>query len=118
MRVYRKLSTDIIESVMYFNLLAFASFSLYNFERGNSAKQAAVSYISTIIAFILLTGIIFWHVIMVMRRRKGSEATRALSIVTVPERPQPAEITFTSVAIPYREAHKLYLRKRPYMYSL
>ena len=104
MRVYRKLPTDIIESVMYFNLLAFASFSLYDLQSGNNTKQAAVSYISTIIAFIFLTGIIIWHVILVLRRRKHSETTQTLSTVTVSDSPQHAEVTFTSVAIPYREA--------------
>ena len=105
MRIYRKLPTDITESVTYFNLLAFASFSLYDSKRGNSTKQAAVLYISTIIAFILLAGIIFWHVILVLRRRrKDPETTQTLSIITVSDRPQPAEVTFTSVAIPYREA--------------
>ena len=107
MRIYRKLPTDIIESVMYFDVLAFASFSLYNSKRGNNTKQAAVSYISTIIAFILLAAIIFWHVIVVLRRRrKDSEITQTLSIITASDRPQPAEVIFMSVAI-------LNLRKQP-----
>ena len=43
---------DIVNTVMYFNLLALAAFNLYNF--GDITNQRAVAYISTIITFILV----------------------------------------------------------------
>ena len=43
------LFVDIVNTVMYFNLLALAAFNLYNF--GDITNQRAVAYISTIITF-------------------------------------------------------------------
>ena len=54
-RAYKNLIVNILETGLYFNLLAFAAFSLYDF-RIDITKQTAVAYTSTIITFILLKG--------------------------------------------------------------
>ena len=58
-RAYKKSIVDVLETGLYLNLLAFALFSLYDFKT-NIRKQTAVAYISTIIAFILLVGVIIY----------------------------------------------------------
>ena len=47
-RAYKKSITDVLETVLYFNLLAFAAFSLYDFKT-DITKQTTVAYTSTII---------------------------------------------------------------------
>ena len=60
-RAYIKSITDVIETALYFNILAYAVFSLYDF-KADITKQTAVAYTSTIITFILLVGVIIYHV--------------------------------------------------------
>ena len=54
---------------MYFNLIAFAGFSLYDF-RSDIIKQTAVAYTSTVITFLLLIGVIAYHVYLVIGKNK------------------------------------------------
>jgi hypothetical protein len=62
-RIYKNVATDMIEIIMYFNLIMFAVFSLSDL-RGNAiTKRIATSYVSTLLALILLLGIIFNHVV-------------------------------------------------------
>ena len=44
--VYRDLKVDMVETLMYFNLLAFAALSQYHFN-SDKTKQTAIAYIST-----------------------------------------------------------------------
>ena len=56
-RAYKNLIVNILETGLYFNLLAFTAFSLYDFKTDHDIeKQTAVVYTSTIITFILLKG--------------------------------------------------------------
>ena len=54
--VYRDLPVDIVETLIYLNLLIFAASSLYHFN-SDSTKQTAVAYTSTTMILILLTGV-------------------------------------------------------------
>ena len=103
-RVYKKLPTDIVETAMYFNLLAFASFSLYDFQIGYSTKQFAVSHVSTLITFALFVGTIYWNALVVIRNRKKSGALPTPDSLTTSKRLESTKVTFSSVAIPYRES--------------
>ena len=98
-RMYRRLSLDIIEKVMYFNILSFTAFSLYDFRSGNSTKQVAAAYISTTIAFVLLVGVVFYHVLLLFGKKSPEKTTQP---IPASDNPQHAQVTFTSVEIPCR----------------
>ena len=66
-RVYKKSFLNIIETGLYFNLLALSAFSWYRFKI-DTKKQTAVAYTSTIITFILLVGVIIYHVYLLVRK--------------------------------------------------
>ena len=56
-RVYKTSFVDIVDTLLYFNLLALSVFTLYDFKE-NKEKQTAVVYISVIITIILFIGAI------------------------------------------------------------
>ena len=66
-KMFRKSITDIVETVVYFNLLAVAAFSQYQFKT-DLKKQTAVAYISTITTLLLLVGVIAYHVYLLIRK--------------------------------------------------
>ena len=65
--VYKNLFVDVVDTVHYFNLLALSGFSWYNF-KVEVMKQTAIAYTSIIITFILLVGVIIYHVYSLVRR--------------------------------------------------
>ena len=85
LKVYKKSITDIVEAIVYFNLLALAAFSLYDF-KADLKKQTAVAYTSTIITLLLLVGVIAYHVYPLIRKitlelNKHTPATSATTTV-------------------------------------
>ena len=66
-RVYKNSFLNIIGAMLYFNLLALSGFSWYRF-KADFRKQIAVAYSSTIITFILLVGVIVYHVYLLVRK--------------------------------------------------
>ena len=70
-KVYKKFIVDAVETVLYFNLLAFAALSMYD-QKSNILKQTAVSYVSVVITFILLAGSIVYHVFLLIKRKKSN----------------------------------------------
>ena len=70
-RVYKKSITDIVETLIYFNLLALAALSLYAF-KVDSVKQTAVAYTSTIVTLLLLVGVSIYHMISLIKKTKAS----------------------------------------------
>ena len=70
MRVYKKHIVDAVETVLYFNLLAFAALTLYD-QKSNIVKQTAVAYVSVMTTFILLAGSIVYHVFLLVKRKKS-----------------------------------------------
>ena len=69
-QVYKKsIISDVVEKIMLFNLLVFATCSLYHFKT-DPTKQTAVAYTSTIITLLLLVGVIAYHVYLLIRREK------------------------------------------------
>ena len=84
-KMFKKSITDIVETVVYFNLLALAAFSLYDF-KADLKKQTAVAYTSTIITLLLLVGVIAYHVYPLIRKitlelNKHTPATSATTSV-------------------------------------
>ena len=53
MGVYKKLNVNTVDTALYFNILALAALSLYDF-KSDPTKQTAVAYTSTIITFLLM----------------------------------------------------------------
>ena len=58
---------------MYFNLLALAAFSLYDFKT-DITKQTAIAYTSTIITFILLVGVVIYHMTLFLKKKETSRS--------------------------------------------
>ena len=74
-RVYRNWPLDVVETAIYFNLVAFSSLTWYNLDFGGN--QVAVAYTSVMIIFTLLLGIIVFHVLRYTRLYKWSYVEKA-----------------------------------------
>ena len=72
LKVYKSSFVDVVDTVLYFNLLALALFSLYDF-KANIVKQTAVAYTSTIITFLLFIGAISYHIFLLIKKEKPPE---------------------------------------------
>ena len=72
LRLYRRSSVDIVETVILLNLLLFAAFNWYNF-KADSRKEIAITHVSTIIVFLILMGETVYSIILSIRcKRKVS----------------------------------------------
>ena len=69
LRVYKNSLVDVVNTMLYFNLLALAVLSLYNFKI-DPTKQTAVAYTSTIVTIILFIGSICYHVSLLIKKSK------------------------------------------------
>ena len=98
-RAYKKSISDVLETILYFNLLTFAIFGLYDF-KNDITRQTAVAYTSTIVTFILLVGVIIYHVYLLVRKdRPRGEEVNEYPLAPV----QPAakaEVTHSVIEIP------------------
>jgi predicted outer membrane repeat protein len=62
LRLYKRSSVDIVETIILLNLLLFAALSGYNF-KSDSRKETAIMYVSTGTVFLLLIGEIVFKII-------------------------------------------------------
>lgn len=62
-RIYKKVATDIVEIIKYFNIVVFAVFILSDLRGNIIMKRVTTSYVSTLLALILLLGIIIIHAV-------------------------------------------------------
>ena len=69
-RVYKNWPLDVIETAIYFNLVAFSALTWYNLDFGGN--QIAVAYMSVLVIFTLLLGVIVFHVLCYTRLYKCS----------------------------------------------
>ena len=97
-RVYKKSFLSIIETVLYFNLLALSAFSWYRF-KVDIEKQTAVAYTSTIITFILLVGVIIYHVYLLVRKGNPRPGKEEHEYPLAPVQPAKDEVTYSVVEI-------------------
>ena len=74
-RVYKNWPLDVMETAIYFNLVAFSALTWYNLDFGGN--QVAVAYTSVMIIFILLLGVIVFHVLRYTRLYKLSLVEKA-----------------------------------------
>ena len=96
--MFKKSFADIVETIVFFNLIALAAFSLYEFKT-DPTKQTAVAYTSTITILFLLVGVIAYHMQLLIRKEKTTtELNQHL--------PAPAsnnEVTYSIIEIPKRQ---------------
>ena len=94
--VYKNLLTDVVDSVLYFNLLALSAFSLYHF-RTDATKQRAVAYTSTIKTFLLLVGVVIYHVSLLVRKNKPLQEVN--EYLLAPAEPAETEVTYSIIEL-------------------
>ena len=74
-RIYKEWPLDVMETAIYFNLVAFSALTWYNLEFGGN--QIALAFTSVVIIFILLLGVIVFHVLRYTRLYKSSFVDKA-----------------------------------------
>ena len=99
LKVYKNSLVDVVDTVLYFNLLALALFTLYDF-KANIVKQTAVAYTSTIITFLLFIGAIFYHILLLIKKEKPPEDLNEYPLA--PVQPVNAVVTYSVVERPKR----------------
>ena len=75
-RVYKNWLLDVMETAIYFNLVAFSALTWYNLDFGGN--QVAAAYTSVMIIFILLLGVIVFHILRYTRLYKCSFVEKAI----------------------------------------
>ena len=99
-RMYKKSFVNVMEIGLYVNLLALSAFGWYDFKTDVTKQRAsAVAYASTIITFILLVGVIIYHIYLLVRKDqpRGEEENE---YPLVPVQPAKAEVTHSVIEIP------------------
>jgi hypothetical protein len=81
-RVYKNLPLDVIETAIYFNLLAFSALTWYNVSSQASENQITIAYTSVSLVFILLLGVIVFHVFRYTRLYKCSLIEKAFKWIS------------------------------------
>ena len=97
-QLYRKSPVDIIERVIYFNFLALAAFSQYDFKT-DIVKQTAIAYSSTIITFILLVGVVIFHVTLLANKKTSEEVNE----YPLASGPASSQATYSILEFPVRD---------------
>ena len=98
--VYKKSLVDLVDTVLYFNLLVFSVLSLYDFKT-DIMKQKAVAHISTIVTSILFIGAIFYHVTLLdIKERPADDLNEHL---LSPVEPAKVKVNYSVVEPPKRD---------------
>ena len=100
LRVYKNSLVNIVDTVLYFNLLALAGFTLYDF-KADSTKQTSVAYTSAIITFIFFIGSIYYHLRLLLNKEKPPQDS--VNYVLDPVQPVNAEVTYSVIDPPTRD---------------
>ena len=79
-RIYKNVLIDVMETVIYFNLVFLAAFTWYSLDLGGN--QVAVAYISVVIIFALLLAVIVFHLLRFTCLYKLSFCKRSLRGIT------------------------------------
>ena len=96
-RVYRKSLVDVVDTVLNYNLLALAMITFYHFKY-NTTKQTVVAYTSTIITFIIFIGSIYYHVILLTKKKEPLEECN--KPLLPPVESEKAEVTYSVIELP------------------
>ena len=103
-RVYKTSLVNTIETVLYFNFLAFSVISLYDF-RNDIRKQRAVVYTSTVVTFILLVGVIVYNISLLIKR--DNPPKRVNVYPRAPIQSVKTEVTHSVIEIPKPRSQSL-----------
>ena len=103
-RVYKSSLVDIVDTVLYINLLALAAFSQYDF-KVNPTKQTAVAYTSSIITFILFVGSICYHLKLLFKKEKPPQNLNEYPLASVQS--ANSEVSYTVIDPPKRDQDPL-----------
>ena len=95
-QVYKSSFVNLVDTVLYFNLLGLASFSLFDFKT-DITKQTAVAYTSTIITITLFIGVLYYHVSLLIKKKKSLDQEDTLQYPLVPTE---AHVTRSVVELP------------------
>ena len=99
-KVYKNLLVDVVDTVLNFNLLALALFSLYDF-KSDYNKQRAVADTSTIITFILLIGSIVYHIKLLIKKETPPQGPNEHPLVLI--QPALSEVTHSVIDPPLKQ---------------
>ena len=102
-RLYKRSSVDIVETLMLLNLLVFAAFTQYNFKTDNT-KQMAIAYVSTIITLLILVGVVIYHTSLLINRQRTAVQLELMPVVHYVVDPPQNEVTYSIVEIPKGES--------------
>ena len=94
LKVYKTSIADVIETITYFNLLALAALSQYNFKT-DLTKQTVVAYTSTVTTFLLVIGVIAYHVYLLIRERDTTVEVNEYRLTLV--QPAVTEVTYSVI---------------------
>ena len=97
LRVYKNSFVDVVDTVLYFNLLALAGFTLYDF-KADSTKQTAVAYTSTTVTFIVFVGSICYHLKLLFKKKMPPRNLNEYPLASV--QPANAEVTHSVIDLP------------------
>ena len=104
LRVYKNSLVDIVDTMLYINLLALAAFSLYDF-KVNPTKQTAVAYTSTILTFILFIVSICYHIKLLLKKEKPPQNMNEYPLASIQS--VTAKVTYTVFDLPKRDQDPL-----------
>ena len=76
-RIYKSWPLDVMETAIYFNLVVFSAITWYNLDFGGN--QEALAYTSVMIVFILVIGVIVFHVLRYTSLYKCSFVEKSFS---------------------------------------
>ena len=79
-RVYKNWPLDVLETAIYFNLVAFSALTWYNLDSGGDRTAIAFTFI--MIIFILLLGIIVFHTLRYTRIYKCSFVNKTFNWIS------------------------------------
>ena len=100
-RVYKHSLVDIVDTILYFNLLILSFFSLYTDSNDNVKKQTAVAYTSALTTLILFVGAICYHVYLSIRKKKTQSLEDSNEYILNPIQPsQIPEVTHSFIELP------------------
>ena len=98
--VYKNSFINVVNTVLYFNILVLSAFSLYDF-KVDPKKQTVVAYTSTSVTFILFIGSIIYHVKLLFKKEIPPQDLNEYPLA--PLQPAHAQVTYSVIEPPKRD---------------
>ena len=103
-QVYKKLVVDVIETGLYFNLLALTALSLYDYKT-DITQQTTVAYASVITTLLLLVGVVIYHFVLLIDKEKVSKMLKKNPKEQFFEQPTKSKVTHSIIEISELRSH-------------